>query len=143
MLLRKTLVAVIGVSMLGLVGCGGSGDEDQALEMAATACTQALADAQTGEGDADVVDARSQAADTAADAANLDPRWDPLVEAATGWEQTTRDLMDATQNLDSLNEITLAQLGDDLSESQRQLQTQCRKVRAAGGSVDTLDDLSN
>jgi hypothetical protein len=85
-----------------------------------------------------VVKVSKQAADLAAEAAERDSRWDPLVEATTGWAQTTEDLADATADIDSLDEITLTQLGNDINEAQRQMQTECRKVRAAGGDVQNL-----
>jgi hypothetical protein len=141
MTLRSLTVATLTGAMFLVAGCGGPGDEEKALAIAAHSCTQALADADPGQGDAEIVDARAEAADLAAQAANLDPRWDPLVDATTGWEQGTRDLMEMTADLDSVNEITLARLGDDLSESERQIQSACRKVQAAGGRVDTMGDL--
>jgi hypothetical protein len=51
--------------------------------------------------------------------------------------------MEMTLDLDSINEITMQRLGDDLFESERQIQSACRKVQAAAGSVETLDDLKN
>jgi hypothetical protein len=143
MTLRSLTVATLTVTMFLVAGCGGPGDKEKALAMAAQSCTRALADAEPGQGDSDIVDARSEAADLAAKAANLDPRWDSLVDASTAWEQGTRDLMEMTADLDSMNEITLARLGDDLSESEREIQAACRKVQAAGGRVDTMGDLGS
>jgi hypothetical protein len=142
MRLRTFVVGGIGAGIFALAACGG-GQEEAALTMAAEACTSALADQATLQRDADLVETRSEAADLAAQAASLDERWDGLVGAASNWQQTTRDLMSAAEDLDDLNMISLNRLGDDVSEALRDMQTECRKVRAAGGSVETLEDLSN
>src|SRR3712207_2284995 len=116
--MRFRALLIVGLSgvTFALGGCGAS-DEDEALTLAASACTDALADVQAGQDDADMVEARASAADVAAQAANLDTRWDSLVEAATGWEQTTRQLVDMTADLDSMTMITMGQMADDLSTS--------------------------
>ena len=139
----RRLSALFLLTGVALTAVACASDDDAALAMAGTACTEALADATDDQDLSELVEIRSSAADLAAEAAELDPRWSDLVPAASGWQQTTRDLVEASENIDDLSMVTLSQMGDDVNEALRQMQTVCRQVRAAGGSVDTLEDLNN
>ncbi len=143
-------IGALCVAVIPLTGCAfvsaqtlAAVGEEQALTLAAKACTDALADQASGQGENDLIYVRSQAADLAAEAANADPRWDPLVEAASRWQQVTRDLVEATENIGDLTMMEMSILGENTTEAQQEMQTECRKVRAAGGSVDTMDDLND
>ena len=139
---RCNSAIIIAAVTLTVTSCGGE-TESGAVTVAAKACTVALAQEKSGQPELEVVDNRSSAAETAANAADLDPRWSQLASAASDWDQTTRDLFKATSNAGDLNAIQVAQLTSDASKARRDIYSECQKVRAAGGSVSTLADWNN
>ncbi len=112
----KRAIAAAG-AVLFLTGCSSTAE---ALEIATKSCSLALEVVEPGS------EQRNRAADLAADAADLDSKWDRLVEATTTWAEVSKEVDDAI----STNYIAPG-LSDRAHESRILIETECRKVRAA------------
>jgi len=91
-----------------------------------------------------MVDGQQENANTAAEAANQDPRWDGLATATSNLAANSKAVQQLQPELKTGDPYIfeqLSRLNDELSTYKNDVISQCRKVKAAGGYVsqDMLD----
>ena len=158
---RRSISSTVALVVIGttVAACSSGGDApdetdaaqtqattdetDAALTQATSVCNETLSLA-TDQGFRAMVDGQQENANTAAEAANQDPRWDGLATATSNLAANSKAVQQLQPELKTGDPYIfeqLSRLNDELSTYKNDVISQCRKVKAAGGYVsqDMLD----